>query len=388
MLHRLRALALACTSLHEVVDGSHVSIDEYFDADSHVRLETIAQPRSVREVKQLAARLLIEPFPVGRPEWSLHYVEKVTGNRSALFIRRSGRFDERVLQALRGSPLESSVNQSNQRFDASRLLGFAQQMFLQPDPLNALVDRAATVAARVMQEIEQPLSARSTLWAHRSHGHEHQDLRINHDLVSREAARHGVDERSLLLAYFTETISRMHESAPVEAVLAGVAIRRSDVDPQRRATIALPTSAMPFAERLHAIDELLLHLPQPQPPLGVEIDDWMPPALFKMLGNRVNHTIDIGCLFAEPVGALTAIGIERFSVVPIVATLGAAATITAIVDGDDLRLGFAVDPASGTTAVAIRQEFEQTLVTQLGWVESPRRFSRWWTNLRRQSARA
>lgn len=214
MLHRLRALALASASLHEVIDGHQVTIDEYFDADTHIRLETIAQPRSVREVKQLAARLLTEPFPVGRPEWSLHYVEKVARNRSALLIRRSARFDERLLSALRGTPCESAVNQANQRFDASRLLGVAQQMFLQPDPLNALVDRAASVAARVMQEIEPPTAARSTLWARRSHGHEHQDLRINHDLFSREAARLVMDERSLLLTCFAETVSRMHEHAP------------------------------------------------------------------------------------------------------------------------------------------------------------------------------
>jgi hypothetical protein len=388
MLHRLRALALASASLREVVDGRNVSNDEYFDVGAHVRLEAIAQPRSVREVKLLASRLLIEPFPIGRPEWSLHYVEKVTGNRSALVIRRSARYDERVLHALRGSPLESSVNQTNQPFDASRLLGFAQQMLLQPDPLNALVDRAATVAARVMQGIEQPVSACSTLWAGRSHGHEHQDLRIDRDLVSREATRFGVDERSLLLACFAETVSRMHERAPVESVRAGVAIRRSDVDPKRRASISLPTSAMSFAERLRAIDELLLHLPQSQPSLGIEIDEWMPPAIVKMLGNRLDHTIDIGCVFAEPLGTLTAIGIEHFSVVPIIDTLGAATTMIAIVDGNDLRLGFAVDPASGTSAVAIREAFEQTLLTQLGLEENRRRFSRWWATLQRQSARA
>lgn len=388
MLHRLRALALASASLHEVIDGHQVTIDEYFDADTHIRLETIAQPRSVREVKQLAARLLTEPFPVGRPEWSLHYVEKVARNRSALLIRRSARFDERLLSALRGTPCESAVNQANQRFDASRLLGVAQQMFLQPDPLNALVDRAASVAARVMQEIEPPTAARSTLWARRSHGHEHQDLRINHDLFSREAARLVMDERSLLLTCFAETVSRMHEHAPVESVLAGVAIKRADVDPRRQATITLPTSRMPFAERLHAIDELLVHLPQPQPALGIEFAEWIPPALVTMLGNRLTHTIDVGCVFAEPLGELTALGIEGFSVIPIVATLGAAVAMTAIVDGDALRIGFAVDPACGITASLFRQEFQRTLTIQLGLDHHPGGFSRWWANLRRQSARA
>lgn len=388
MLHRLRALALACASLHEVIDGHHVTIDEYFDADTHIRLETIPQPRSVREVKQLATRLLTEPFRVGRPEWSLHYVEKVTRNRSALVVRRSARYDERLLSALRGTPRESSANQASQRFDASRLLGVAQQMFMQPDPLNALVDRAATVAARVMQEIEQPVAARSTLWERRSHGHEHQDLRIDRDLFSREAARFAMDERSLLLTCFAETISRMHESAPVESVTAGVAIKRVDADLRRRATITLPTSRMPFAERLHAIDELLVHLPQPQPAPGIEFAEWMPPALVTMLGNRLAHTTDVGCVFAEPLGALTALGIESFSVIPIVATLGAAVTMIAIVDGDALRLGFAVDSACGITATLFREEFERTLASQLGLDQNSSGFSRWWATLRRQSARA
>jgi hypothetical protein len=388
MLHRLRAFAMACASLHEVIDGHGTTTDEYFDADTHVRLETIAQARSVRELKRLAARLLAEPFPTGRPEWSLHFVEKVTRNRSALVIRRSARYDERLVNALRGTPLQSSTNRASHSFDVTRLLNVAQQVLLQPDPLNALVDRSASVVARVMQEFDRPDAARSTLWVNRSHAQEHQDLRIDRDVVSEAAVRFGVDERSLLLACFTETITRLHESAPVESVFAGIAIKRMDVDPQRLATIALPTSTMPFAERLHAIDELLLHLPQPQPPIGVEFDEWLPPALVKMLGSRLRHTIDVGCVFAEPLGTLTAVGIEHFSVIPMITTLDAAATMIAVVDGSSLRLGFAVDPASGATPVAIRQEFEQTIRTQLGWDERTRPFSRWWANLQKQSATA
>ena len=107
-----------------------------------------------------------------------------------------------------------------------------------------------------------------------------------------------------------------------------------------------------------------------------------------MLGNRLHHTIDVGCVFAEPLGALTAVGIEYFSVIPMITTLGAAATMTAVVDGSSLRLAFAVDPASGATPGAIRQEFEQILRTQVGWVERTSPFSRWWANLQKQSARA
>jgi hypothetical protein len=387
MLQRLRALALACASLHEVVTDGSVEIDGYFDADIHVRLETIAEPRSVRDVKRLATRLLAEPFVAGRPEWSLHFVEKVTRNRSALIVRRSARYDERLLNALRGTPLESSTNTTNHRFDVSRLLNVAQRVLMQPDPLNALVDRTATVAARVMHEFDRPVAARSTLWTNRSPKVEHQDLRVDRDAVSTAAARFGVDERSLLLACFAETISRMHESAPVESVLAGVAIKRMDVDPRRRATVNVPTSAMPFAERLRAVDELLLHLPQPQPSIGVEFDEWIPPAIVRMLGDRLNHSIDVGCVFAEPIGRLSAIGIEDFSVVPVVPTLGAAMTMIALVDGNDLRIGFAVDFSSGVTATTIREDFELTLRTQFGLEVNPSGLNRWWAGLRRQSAR-
>jgi hypothetical protein len=135
------------------------------------------------------------------------------------------------------------------------------------------------------------------------------------------------------------------------------------------------------------VDELLLHLPQPQPSIGVEFDEWIPPAIVRMLGDRLNHSIDVGCVFAEPIGRLSAIGIEDFSVVPVIPTLGAAMTMIALVDGNDLRIGFAVDVSSGVTATTIREDFELTLRTQFGLEVNPSGLNRWWAGLRRQSAR-
>jgi hypothetical protein len=388
MLQRMRTLAVAGTSLREVIRGDGVARDGNFDPDFHIRLEILPDPRSVRELKRLAARLLVEPLDPNRPGWTLHYVERVARNRSALIIRRLAPYDERLLGALNGAPVETTARDESTRFDVSRLLVAAQKLLSQADPLNALIDRAAEVATRTMQEFDRHDASRSTLWVERSGIHQHQDLRIDRATISGAASHHGVDERSLLLACLVETASRMHESSPVDSLLAGIAVRRADVTVERRAIVSLPAAAMPFTERLHAIEEILLHLPHRHPPIGAEFNEWVPPALAQMLGDRLHHTVDLGCVFGEPLGDLSAIGVQHHTVLPMVCSPGAAVSMIAAVEGSHVRLGFTVDQAAGITVEAVRSEYEWSLRTHLGWDDDRSRISRWWATLTKRSTTA
>jgi len=390
MLQRLRTLALAGAALREVTSGPIVTVDTHFDPDFHVRLETLPSPRSMRELKRLAARLVTEPFDTSRPGWTIHYIEKLARTRSALIVRRLADHDERVLGALTGMPVNPVVTAESSGFDYAKLLGLAQRLLAQPDPVNVIVDQGAAIAARVMQEFDKSGGSRSPIWRDRSGSLEHQDLRIEHLAVQRAAANLNVDERAIILALFAESLSRLHQSNPVDTLQCGVAMRRRDAS--RLADVSLPTSTMPFAERALAVHELLIHLPQQTTQSSewgsIDLGSWMPPALSALLDRRRSQEIDVACVFAEPMAPLNGVGMTSGTLLPYVSLLGAAISLIATVDGDAVRLGFSVDKASGTNAEQVHHQFEEMLRTQLGVTDERNWFSRWWATLQRQSATA
>ena len=388
VLQRLRTLALAGTALREVTSGSTVTVDTHFDPDFHVRLETLPSPRSMRELKRLAARLVTEPFDTNRPGWTIHYVEKLARTRCALIVRRLADYDERVLGALTGNPVNPTVTAESSGFDYMKLLGLAQRLLAQPDPVNLIVDQGASIAARVMQEFDKSGGSRSPIWRARSGSLEHQDLRVDRLTVQRAAANLNVDERAIILALFAESISSLHQSNRVDTLQCGVAMRRRDAS--RLADVSLPTSSMPFGERALALHELLLHLPQHSTSSdefgSIDLGSWMPPALSALLDGRRTREIDVACVFAEPMASLNGVGMTPGTLLPYVSLLGAAISLIATVDGDVVRLGFSVDKACGTTAEEVRHRFEEVLRTHLGVTNDRNWFSRWWATLQRQSA--
>lgn len=388
MLQRLRTLALAGAALREVTSGPTVLVDTHFDPDFHVRLETLPNPRSMRELKRLAARLVTEPFDTSRPGWTIHYVEKLARTRSALIVRRLAEHDERILGALTGMPVNPTVTAESSGFDYVKLLGMAQRLLAQPDPVNVIVDQGAAIAARVMQEFDKSRGSRSPIWRDRSGSLEHQDLRVERLAVQRAAANLNVDERAIILALFAESLSSLHQSNLVDTLQCGVAMRRRDAS--RLADVSLPTSTMPFAERALAVQELLIHLPQQTTRSNewgsIDLGSWMPPALSALLDGRRSQEIDVACVFAEPIAPLNGVGMTSGTLLPYVSLLGAAISLIATVDGDVVRLGFSVDKASGTNAEQVRHRFEEMLRTHLGVTDERKWFSRWWATLQRQSA--
>jgi len=390
MLQRLRTLALAGAAMREVTGGSTVTVDAHFDPDFHVRLETLPDPRSMRELKRLACRLVAEPFDPSRPAWSIHYVEKLARTRSALIVRRLADFDERVIGALSGNPVNPTVTSNESSFDYMKVLGLAQRLLSHPDPVNTIVDRGAEIVARVMQDFDKADGRRSPIWVDRSGSLQHQDLRVDRRAVQRAATNLNVDERAIILAVLAESVSRLHHSTPVDTLQCGVAMRRRDA--ARLAEVSLPTATMPFAERVHAIHELLLHLPQRTTSSrewgSIDLGPWMPPVVSSLLEDRRAQSIDVACVFAEPMAPLSGVGITTATLLPYVSLPGAAVSLIATVDGDVVRLGFSADKACGTTVENVRQSYEEMLRTHLGVTDDRNWVSRWWATLQRQSATA
>jgi hypothetical protein len=389
MLQRMRTLALAGGALREVVSGERAHSDTHFDPDFHVRLETLPDPRSVRELKRLASRLIEEPFAEQRPGWTLHYVEKVARNRSALIVRRLAAFDERLVGALTGNPTSPTASGASSGFDFTSLLGAAQRLLMQPDPMNALIDRGATIAAKVMQELEKPEGRRSGLWSHRSGSLDHQDLRLDRLVIQRAATNLSADERAIILALLADTAARLHRSAPIDTLQCGVATRRRDVS--RLVAVSLPTSEMSFQERVLAIQELLIHLPQPSTSATTkpfDFGEWVPPALTALIDERRTNSIDLACVFAEPIGPLTGIGVNHGTVLPLVSLLGAAVSVIATVEGNFVRLGFSVDKGCGMSIEELRLAYQESARAHIGALHEGNVFSRWWAALRRPSTTA
>jgi WS/DGAT/MGAT family acyltransferase len=293
---RLERAAVVIPRLHQRVQPSPVSLtppswvdDPNFDFDFHVRHVALPGEGRVRQLLDLAAQLVADPFDRTRPLWEFVMVDGVEGGRAALVqkmhhtitdgeggIRLSMQFldtepdapeppppgPEELPPAATGSepdPIRTIVT------GGLRVpLGFARQMTsLLVDPTTIPAAGAAALASvrGVIGQLSDVQRARSPLWTERSLRRRIEVLGAPFDATKLAAKALGGTLNTAFITVAAAAAGEYHRrlGQPVESLRTSMAIstrtKHSGSNAFSLARLEVPTGEMPIAERFARVQE-------------------------------------------------------------------------------------------------------------------------------------
>lgn len=270
--------------------------DPEFDLDYHIRRVALPRPGSLRQLLDLAALVVADPFERTRPLWQFVIVEGLKGGRAALIeklhhtIADGERGVELSLEFLdfeRDAPepppvdealLERSIARAHQPPSAPELmrdtlagglripLGVVNQvreLLADPSQIPDATAAAATTVRGILTQVADTEQARSPLWTRRSLHRRLEVARADFRTTKDAAKRLGGTLNTAFLTAAAEAASRYHIElgAPVESLRASMAVstrtKESGANAFSLVRLLVPTAAMPIDERFRAINEMV-----------------------------------------------------------------------------------------------------------------------------------
>ena len=361
--------------------------DPDFDIDYHVRRIAVAKPGTVRQVLDLAALIVADPFERTRPLWQFYVVEGLKGGQAALVQKMHHTITDGeggVQMAMQfldlerdaagpvivtqdetppaPSPTPSSADAMRDLVAASfRLpLGIARQVReLLADP--TAIPGAGTAAYDTVRGIVSQLSdverARSPLWTERSLRRQVEVTRAPFRATLDAARRLGGTLNTAFLTAAAEAAGRYHDElgAPVETLRASMAIStRTSGDGANAFSLArfdVPTAAMPIADRFQLIqaaaDEVRTRARGASLSTLAAVTTALPTSLVTRLARQQSQTIDFATsnVKGSPVPVYIA-GAKLVHNYPIGPLAGVAFNLTLLSYHGSLDMGINIDTAA------------------------------------------
>ncbi|MFM7537866.1 MAG: wax ester/triacylglycerol synthase domain-containing protein [Acidimicrobiales bacterium] len=258
--------------------------DDQFDLARHVRHVALPKPGTDRQLLDLAALLVADPFDRARPLWEFIVVDGLRGGRGALIqklhhtvvdgeagIRMSMQFLDLERDAPEPPPVEpappSPPEERNPLADlltgTFRLpLALARQgRDLLADPTRVPATAQAVVGAtrEIVTQLTDTERAHSPLWTARSLGRRLEVLRAPLEATKAAAHHLGGSLNTAFVTIATEAAARYHRELghPVDTLRASMAISTrtsgSGANAFTLARLVVPTGDLPIAERFRAI---------------------------------------------------------------------------------------------------------------------------------------
>jgi WS/DGAT/MGAT family acyltransferase len=361
--------------------------DPDFDIDFHVRHIACPKPGTLRQVLDLAAVIVADPFERTRPLWQFVVVDGLRGGKAALIqkmhhtITDGERGVELSLQYLdferdaaepppidpaaveHPEPPLPSTADTLKEFVAGSLripIGIVKQVReLLADP-TAIPD-ASAAAAKTLRAILSQLSdtdgARSPLWAQRSLHRRIETARAPFRATKDAAKRLGGTLNTAFITAAADAASAYHVEMgqPVESLRASMVIStRTDDSGSNAFTLArllVPTSEMPIAERFMAIDEATKVARESTKDAGLDtlaaITTTLPTSLITRIARQQAHTVDFATsnVKGSPVPVFVA-GAQVLEVYPIGPLGGVAFNLTLMSYLGSLDMALNIDTAA------------------------------------------
>jgi len=276
--------------------------DPEFDLDTHIRHIALPAPGTERQLLDLAALVLADPFDPDRPLWQFVVVDGLTGGRAALIeklhhtitdgeggVRLAMEFLDLQRDAPGPHPTGADGDEDDDdaasppqpgtadadlaQADAVRTalasalripLGVVEQvreLLAEPERIPAATATAGDTLAGLLDQVATTDRACSPLWTDRSL---HRHIVVGSapfDDTRRTARRLGGTLNTAFLTLAAEAAGRYHtlSGAPVDALRASMAVSTRTVESGANAfTLArllVPTAPMPIAERFRAVDD-------------------------------------------------------------------------------------------------------------------------------------
>lgn len=361
--------------------------DPDFDIDLHVRRIACPQPGTLRQVLDIAALFVADPWDRTRPLWQFLVVERLRGGKAAVIqkmhhtITDGERGIQLSLQYLdferdapqpppidpdqveaTGQPSATGVD-TVREFVAGGLripIGVARQVReLLADP--AAIPDATSAAARTLQGMVSTLSdtgqARSPLWAKRSLHRRVETARAPFRETKDAAERLGGTLNTAFLTAAADAASAYHIElgAPVESLRASMVISTRTADSGANAfalaRLLVPTGPMPIEERFLAIHEATQMAREATKHAGLDaiaaISTTLPTSLITRLARQQTQTVDFATsnVKGSPVPCYVA-GAKLLEIYPIGPLAGVAFNLTLMSYVGSLDMALHVDTAA------------------------------------------
>lgn len=267
--------------------------DTDFDINYHIRHIALPSPGSMRQLLDLGASLLSDPFERARPLWQFTVIDGLSGGRSALMYKLHHTIadgegtvalvlqfldlerdpeppppiDEETkarVRAMAPMPtLTSTESVSASVLSPLELLQSARQALSNPAEAAANVTSLVSQAQQILAQLSQADSGRSLLWKTRSLQRRLEVARVPHDKARAVAEQLGGTLNTVFLTAIAHAAAKYHIECgqPVESLRSSMAVSTRTDTQQSNAfslvSLMVPTADMPITERYAAVNELL-----------------------------------------------------------------------------------------------------------------------------------
>ena len=362
--------------------------DPDFDVDLHLRRVALPKPGSTRQLLDLAALVVADPFDRTRPLWQFTVVEGLRGGKAALIEKmhhtitdgeRGVQLSLEFLDFERDAPEPPAIDPDDVERDEPPAppsnaeavrdmimgglrvpLGVARQVRdLLADPM-ALPQASASATSTlkgVLSQLGDTEQARSPLWTQRSLKRRIEVARAPFRDTKDAAKRLGGTLNTAFLTCATDAAARYHLELgqPVEHLRASMAVstrtESSGANAFSLVRMLVPTGDMPIAERFAAIQEATTAAREQSRSAGLDtlaaIAATLPTSLVTRLARQQAQTIDFATSNVKgspiPMYAAGAQLLENYPVGPLA---GVAYNLTLLSYLGSLDMGVNIDTAA------------------------------------------
>lgn len=377
--------------------------DPEFDIDYHIRRVALPKPGSIRQLLDLAALIVADPFERTRPLWQFIVVEGLKGGKAA-FIEKlhhtiaDGELSVQIALefldferdapdppppdpdtiAIRAEQAAQSTLGVEQMRDAlmggMRIpIGVARQiseLLADPGSLPEASAAATKTLRGILNQLSDTESARSPLWTQRSLHRRLEVARAPFRETKDAARRLGGTLNTAFLTAAAEAASQYHRAlgAPTEYLRASMAVStRTDASGGNAFSLVkllVPTAEMPIDERFRAIHEMVEAAREQSAGAGLDtiatLASALPTSVVTRVARQQAQTVDFATsnVRASPIPMYLA-GAQLIEHYPVGPLGGVAFNLTLLSYVGSLDMCLNIDTAAVTEPERLARELER-----------------------------
>jgi WS/DGAT/MGAT family acyltransferase len=374
--------------------------DTDFDITYHIRHISLPSPGSMRQLLDLGAALLSDPFDRSRPLWQFTVIDGVVGGRSALMYKLHHTIadgegtvalvlqfldlernpeppppidDETKARVLAMAPIPtglSSESLTGSLPSASSLLNSAREFLSKPQEAASTVTSAISSAQQLLQQVADVDPPRSPLWTRRSLRRRLEVARVSHDKARAVAEHLGGTVNTVFVTAIAQAASAYHfeRGAKVESLRTTMAVStRTDIQQSNAFSLVkviVPTDDMPITERYAAVKELLENTKNTdvsQLEKAAKYAPLFPTSVVSRIARMQGQSIDFGTSNVKGADFPVYIaGAKLLQNHPFGPLAGAALNVTLLSYDGHLDMGIHIDHSAITEPESLREHIERS----------------------------
>jgi len=385
--------------------------DADFDINYHIRHVSLPGPGSMRQLLDLGATLLSDPFDRNRPLWQFTVIDGVSGGRSALMYKLHHTIadgegtvalvlqfldlerhpeppppidDETKARVLAAAPMPTGISSdavTSALPSPASLLNYAREFLSKPQDAAATVTSAITNVQQLLQQVTEADAARSPLWNKRSLRRRLEVARVSHEKARAVAGHLGGTLNTVFVTAISQAVATYHleRGAPTESLRMSMAVStRTDIQQSNAfslVTVMTPTADMHITERYAAINELLENAKNADVSLlekAAKYAPLLPTSVVSRVARAQGQSVDFGTSNVKGADFPVYIaGAKLLQNHPFGPLAGSALNVTLLSYDGHLDMGIHIDYGAITEPESLREHIERAFEELFSLVPVP-----------------